>query len=146
MKSEGKKRWLLLGLALLLVLAAAGWPKGALAESQAPAIEEQELRSTLENQTLLAGSAAAGTRIFCSVYTRSEEGEVTLLYQTEQQVGESGLYQMTVPLPVLGRQYVLLRAGEDETLYVYNRCRRQLASDLRGYYLNIYQVLKEGTP
>ncbi len=106
-----------------------------------PRVEEE--RDTLENQTLFAGSADAETVITCSVYTFDEEQRTTLLYQTSEVVGQSGLYQLTVPLPVLGRQYVMLRVDDEEKTYAYNRYRKQLATELEEYYLNIYQVLSE---
>ena len=58
-------------------------------------------------------------------------------------MGASGVYQLTVPLPVLGKQYVMLRIGEDECTYAYHRYRKQLATELQEYYLNVYQVLTE---
>ncbi len=103
----------------------------------------EEERDTLENQTLFTGSAEEETVIACSVYTVDTEQRTTLLYQTSEVVGPSGLYQLTVPLPVLGRQYVMLRVGDEEKTYVYNRYRKQLATELEEYYLNVYQVLSE---
>ncbi len=106
-----------------------------------PQVKEE--RDTLENQAIFTGSAEAETMILCSVYTFDEEEQTTLLYQTSEVVGASGLYQLTVPLPVLGRQYVMLQVGEEETTYAYNRYRKQLTTELQEYYLNIYQVLME---
>lgn len=106
-----------------------------------PKVEEE--RDTLENQTLFTGSAEAETVIACSVYTVDNEQKTTLLYQTSEVVGASGLYQLTIPLPVLGRQYVLLRVGDEESTYAYNRYRKQLSTELEEYYLNVYQVLSE---
>lgn len=108
--------------------------------SQAEPEVTQE-RDTLENQAILTGTAQKDTWVYCSVYTYDEDGEVTLLYQSEQQVGGSGLYQLTVPLPVLGRQYVAVRMSDEEIVYVYNRYRKQLARDLKDYYLNVYQAV-----
>ena len=96
---------------------------------------------TLENQTVFMGNAEVGTQIQCSVYTFDEENITTLLYQMSDIVGASGLYQLTVPLPVLGKQYVQLRIGEEEQTYAYHRYRKQLAAELQEYYLNVYQVL-----
>ncbi len=106
-----------------------------------PQVEEE--RETLENQALFTGSAEAESVITCSVYTLDAEKGTTLLYQTSEVVGQSGLYQLTVPLPVLGRQYVMLRVGDEEETYAYNRYRKQLATELEEYYLNVYQVLSE---
>ena len=105
----------------------------------------QELKeySTLENQTFITGSAEEGTPIICNVYVM--EDEASLLYHSEQEVKESGLYELTVPLPVLGRQCVVVQVGEQTSTYIYHRYRKQLAQDLKGYYLNIYEVL-EGRP
>ena len=96
---------------------------------------------TLENQTVFMGNAEVGTQIQCSVYIFDEENITTLLYQVSDTVGASGLYQLTVPLPVLGKQYVQLRIGEEEQTYAYHRYRKQLAAELQEYYLNVYQVL-----
>lgn len=100
---------------------------------------------TLENQTMFAGSAQPDTTISCSVYTYDENNKLTLLYQNSETVGQSQLYQLTVPLPVLGRQYVTIRIGDEETTYAYHRYRKELATDLQEYYLNIYQVLTGGS-
>ena len=96
---------------------------------------------TLENQTVFMGNAEPDTPIQCSVYTYDEENRTTLLYQMSDIVGASGLYQLTIPLPVLGEQYVMLRIGEEEQTYVYQRYRKQLAAELQEYYLNVYQAL-----
>ena len=100
---------------------------------------------TLENQTMFAGSAQTDTTISCSVYTYDENNRTTLLYQYSEVVGKSQLYQLTVPLPVLGRQYVTIRIGDEETTYAYNRYRKELAADLQEYYLNVYEVLTGGS-
>lgn len=132
-----RKRWiLLLGLALILT--------ASLIQMEGEAAPKVDVnRDTLENQALLSGSAPAGTQISCMVYTYNIREKTTLLYQSETVVEDSGLYQLTVPLPVLGCQYVMLRVGEEETTYAYHRYRKQLADDLKGYYLNLYQVLDE---
>ena len=110
--------------------------------SEAEPIVKEE-RDTLENQTIFTGCAEANTVSLCSVYTFEEEQQTTLLYQTSEVVGASGLYQLTVPLPILGRQYVMLQIGEEETTYAYTRYRKQLATELQEYYLNVYQALGE---
>ena len=102
-----------------------------------------EVYDTLENQVLLTGTAEKGDDITFSVYTYNEKDKTTLLYQGEDEVGDSGVYQLTIPLPVLGRQYVRVRVGDQETTYAYNRFRKQLASDLEDYYLNVYQMMIE---
>jgi len=107
-------------------------------EAQPVITEEYD---TLENQTVFLGTAEADTQIQCSVYTVDEENQTTLLYQMSDVVGASGVYQLTVPLPVLGKQYVMIRIGEDECTYAYHRYRKQLATELQEYYLNVYQVL-----
>ncbi|MBR6683764.1 MAG: hypothetical protein IKL38_05425 [Firmicutes bacterium] len=107
-------------------------------EAQPVITEEYD---TLENQTVFLGTAETDTQIQCSVYTVDEENQTTLLYQMSDVVGASGVYQLTVPLPVLGKQYVMLRIGEDECTYAYHRYRKQLATELQEYYLNVYQVL-----
>lgn len=96
---------------------------------------------TLENQTVFMGNAEPDTPIQCSVYSCDEEERITLLYQMSDTVGASGLYQLTVPLPVLGKQYVMLRIGEEEQTFAYQRYQKQLAAELQEYYLNVYQVL-----
>ncbi len=117
--------------------------RGVIVSEAQPKVTEEY--DTLENQIMFAGSAEADTFIFCSVYTYDEDDQSTLLYQTSDVVGESQLYQLTVPLPVLGRQYVMLRIGDEENIYAYNRYRKQLSTDLQAYYLNVYQVLAEGS-
>lgn len=107
--------------------------------------EQAKVRDTLENQAFLTGTAEEGTRIICSVYV-SNEKESALLYRTEQLVGAEGLYEVTAPLPVLGRQYVVLQVGKREEVYLYQRYRKQLAQDLKGYYLNIYEALDHEEP
>ncbi len=134
------KKWIVGILICFLALNILG--KYSLVTSDAqPQVEEE--RDTLENQTMFAGRADAETAITCSVYTIDDEQNTTLLYQTNEVVGASGLYQLTIPLPVLGRQYVLLRVGDEECTYAYNRYRKQLSTELEEYYLNIYQVLSE---
>lgn len=103
----------------------------------------QEEWPTLENQVILTGRAEPETEILCSVYAFEEDAQTTLLYQTSDVVGASGLYQLTVPLPILGRQYVMLQVGTQETTYAYTRYRKQAAKELQEYYLNVYQVLME---
>ena len=118
------------------------WGRYAVTISEAQPQVQEEI-DTLENQTIFTGSAEAKTPILCSVYTINEEKQTILLYQTSEVVGASGLYQLTVPLPVLGRQYVMLQVGEEEVTYAYTRYRKQLATELQEYYLNVYQTLVE---
>ena len=127
----------LMGLVLTICMC---WHFGVVESEAEPKVKAE--RDTLENQTVLTGSAEAGTWIFCSVYTYNQEEKTTLLYQASSKVGESGLYQLTIPLPVLGRQYVMVRIGSEENTYAYNRYSKQLANELQGYYLNIYQVMQ----
>ncbi len=134
------KKWSVGVLILFFAMSLLGKYSVVVSDAQ-PQVEEE--RDTLENQTLFTGSADAETVIACSVYTVDSDQRTTLLYQTNELVGSSGLYQLTVPLPVLGRQYVMLRVGDEEKTYAYNRYRKQLATELEEYYLNVYQVLSE---
>lgn len=130
-----RKRGLVFGILTLLFIS----KLGLLVSEAEPVVTAQY--DTLENQTIYMGNAEVDTQIQCSVYTYDEEDQVTLLYQLSDTVGASGLYQMTVPLPVLGKQYVMVRIGDEEHTYAYHRYRKQLATDLQEYYLNVYQVL-----
>lgn len=133
-----RKRWI---TGLLAIIVSFGLMEVLPLESQAEP-EAAYVRDTLENEAFIAGDGEAGAQIQCSVYT-VENGKTTLLYQTETVVGASGLYQLTVPLPVLGIQYVTVAVEEEETTYVYHRYRKQFAKELDDFYLNIYQVLDE---
>ena len=134
------KKWSVGICIFLLTMGFLGRYAVTISDAQPQVLEE---RNTLENQTIFTGCAAAETVILCSVYTFNEDKQTTLLYQTSEVVGASELYQLTVPLPVLGRQYVMLQVGEEETTYAYTRYRKQLATELQEYYLNVYQVLTE---
>ena len=134
------RKWMVGAWIFFLTMGILGRCAVTISDAQ-PQVSEE--RDTLENQTIFAGSAEADTVILCSVYTYDEEKQTTLLYQTSGVVGASGLYQLTVPLPVLGRQYVMLQVGEEETTYAYTRYRKQLATELQEYYLNVYQALVE---
>lgn len=105
--------------------------------------EDLKEYSTLENQAFITGTAQANTPVICDVYVMEEE--MALLYHSEQQVRASGLYELTVPLPVLGRQCVVVQVGKQTSVYIYHRYRKQLAQDLKGYYLNVYEVLEGRT-
>lgn len=134
------KKWCVGIWICFITLSILGKYSVVISEAQ-PQIKEE--KDTLENQMLFTGSAEPETVISCSVYTVDADRKTTLLYQASEVVGASGLYQMTIPLPVLGRQYVMLRVGDDENTYAYNRYRRQLSTELEEYYLNVYQVLSE---
>ena len=128
----------------LLVLTQAGAESRLMAvKAQTRAEEEAPQKDTLENQTVITGKAEPGTEIVCRVYTYDDKGRQTLLYQRNDTVGESGLYMLTVSLPVLGRQYVSVTVGSERDIYVYNRYRKQLVQDLQTYYLNVYELLED---
>lgn len=105
-----------------------------------------EVINTLENQTVLSGTAKEGTVIGITVYNFRYGANPSVLYTAQETVGASGLYQITVPLPVEGRQYVEIEMDGKTSLYTYNRFSKSIVDQLNNYYLNVYDYLKDETP
>ncbi|MCF0135449.1 MAG: hypothetical protein HUJ69_03400 [Lachnospiraceae bacterium] len=138
-KSKGKTllplAGLLLGLLLILPL------RSTLVRA------DQEEKSitvrTMDTQTVLCGTAPADADIYVTVYMRKGEKRV-ILFSSMQEVGKSGLYQISIPLPVLGEQYVSVTMGNLVTTTRYVRYSANIRQKLSDSYLNIYESLLGG--
>ena len=113
-------------------------PPASLAEET-----EEETIHTLEDQTIFSGTAQPGTVISCTVYTYQNGRDRILLYQSRQKVEESGLYCLSVPLPLIGTQFIRLEMGEETILARAIRYPRSLVEDITNYQLNLYEFLIE---
>ncbi|MBO6159829.1 MAG: hypothetical protein J6P72_11320 [Firmicutes bacterium] len=121
-----------LALAMLLIS-----PSHALSD------DEAEIIHTLSDQVQFSGALEAGTQIRVTVYTYLDGRERVLLYQTRMVVGDSGLYALSVPLPLIGNQFVTLELGEEIREYAYLRYPQRLVSQILEYNLNIYEFLTD---
>lgn len=131
-------KWIRTAILLLICL----WLLAALPSNTRANTYEEVQRETLENQAILTGKAEPGLEVLCRVYTH-EEGQEILLYSSSFVVNEGGIYQVTVPLLVMGEQVVELKIEEDTYVYPYYRYPKQLGKELNEYYLNLYQVLRD---
>ncbi len=102
-----------------------------------------ETRKTLLDQAVFTGVAEPGDVLACTVYTFRNSQEQILLFQSRQVIGSSGLYSLSVPLPLIGSQYVMLDVGEERTIYEYTRYSRSLGAEISDYQLNIYEFLQQ---
>lgn len=124
-------------LLLLLVLFLSLFRTGPSARAE-DVISGQE--RTLSDQAVFTGKADAGTTLTCTVYTYRGNDRI-LLYQTRTTIGQSGLYSLTVPLPLIGSQFVMLDLEEERLIYEYTRYPRSLGTEITGLDLNIYEYL-----
>ena len=133
-----KYRWFLLIIltASLLFLMT---PPASLAEET----KEEQTIHTLEDQTIFSGMTEPYTLINCTVYTYQGGRDRILLYQSRQKVEESGLYCLSVPLPLIGTQFIRLELGDETILTRAIRYPRSLVGDITNYQLNLYEFLIE---
>ena len=112
--------------------------------------EEFRELATMEKEFLWIGKEPAGSCLFLWVYTLSPEGERIVWYFEETTVEASGFCELTIPLPYIGNQYVLLLTadpGEGELLcrkavhWSCSRRGRTVEEELRKPF-NIYQLLE----
>lgn len=125
-------------LALLLIAGTVLYSGG---ESRAE--ESPEKIRTIDSRAILTGQKDPGTMIDIMVYNYPGGRSRATLYHTRFTVGESGIYQVTIPLPVMGEQYVQISIENVLTTLIYERYPAELGDELRGYYLNIYEYLNE---
>jgi len=131
-------RILALMLLLFIVLGFSG--KSSLAD------ETEEKIRTVDSRAILTGQEEPGTRIDVTVYNYPGGRSRATLYHTRFTVGESGIYQLTIPLPVMGEQYVQVSIENVLSTIIYERYPAELGEELRSYYLNIFEYLNENSP
>ena len=107
--------------------------------------EEPEIIRTVDSRAILTGQEEPGSSIDVTVYNYPNGRSRATLYHTRFPVGASGIYQVTIPLPVMGEQYVQLSVENVLTTVIYERYPADLADELRGYYLNIFEFLEENS-
>lgn len=105
--------------------------------------EETEDVATLDTQTIVGGEEEPGSKVSIMVYAIRGGFERVVLFSTNLEVGNSGLYQVSVPLPIIGEQYVAVIVGNTMRLTRYIRYSKTLGDTLSGTYLNIYEYLLE---
>lgn len=105
--------------------------------------EETETVATLDTQTVIGGEEEPGSKVSIMVYAVRGGFERVVLFSTNLEVGSSGLYQVSVPLPIMGEQYVAVIVGNNMRLTKYIRYSKTLGDTLSGTYLNVYEYLLE---
>ncbi|HCA34983.1 MAG TPA: hypothetical protein DEP00_08195 [Lachnospiraceae bacterium] len=98
---------------------------------------------TINNQVIVQGKAKPGTLITVIVFNYRYGNDRAVLYYNQSQVGESGLYQEAVPLPVTGYQYVQTTVGDQTNILRYNRFSRQMIRRMEDLTLNLYDYYND---
>jgi|GEM_PF-6784196 len=98
--------------------------------------------ATFENQTIFSGEAEPLSTVSYVVYTYRSQSSRRVLYQGQAEVGESGVYVLQVPLPLVGTQYVNLTVDGETTVYGYTRYSKSLLENLTEAELNVYEYLR----
>ena len=114
-------------------------PQGSLAAAN----EAQKEINTMEASVHFTGTTKPGTKFSVSVYTFRSGEEKRVFYRGELVVGNSGMYDFLLPLPVLGEQFIAIETEEETTITCYRRYDRSLPASLSGYYLNVYDFLNK---
>ena len=138
MKREFKGKRQLPYLAVLIVLCIF---LGAV-PSRAQEEEEITLIDTMESSVHFAGQSEPGTELTVTVYTYRNEEERRVFFRALVTVGQSGLYDVLLPLPVLGQQFVEIEENSTARTLVYYRYDKALPQQLTQYYLNLYDFIK----
>lgn len=98
---------------------------------------------TFSDTRTLTGSASPGDRIAAVVYTEGSGGRPIIWYHHETVIGESGMYQETVPLQLLDMQWILIAVWHQDELAcrVYGNHRKsdRVLSELLDYELSLYE-------
>lgn len=135
-----KRDHLFFGLLLsALLLMAVFLGKNALVKAD-PA---QEVIRTTDTQTILCGEADPGDAVVITVYSVRENQTRIILFSTRLEVGSSGLYQASIPLPIEGEQFVSVSINNVVETTRYVRYSSGLGETLSGTYLNVYEFLQE---
>lgn len=141
MKSKWNKR-----IVPLLALVLGGWIL-LLMSRNIPAMADThsipEIR-TMDTQTILCAQAEPGSHVDVTVYAVRENNTRIILFSSRLIVGESGLYQISIPLPIEGEQYVSTSINNHVETRRYTRYPASLQEDLMGTYLNVYEFLQGG--
>ena len=96
---------------------------------------------TMDSRVHLSGKASPGTVFAVSVYTFRQEEEKRVFFRVEQTVSESGFYDIVLPLPVLGEQFVSIEENGLETVILYRRFSKDLPLEMEEFYLNVYDAV-----
>ncbi len=136
MKCEFKEKRQLPYLAVLIVL--------CLFLGAVPTRAEEEITfiDTMESSVHFAGKSQPGTEFTVTVYTYRNEDEKRVFFRALVTVGQSGLYDLLLPLPVLGQQFVEIEENGTARTLVYYRYDKELPQQLTQYYLNLYDFIK----
>ena len=104
---------------------------------------DEETIRTMDTETLIYGEEEPGTAIIISVYNYRNGLIRATLYTNSFVVGESGMYVVSAPLPVLGEQYVSVAVNGRGRATRYYRYESDLGQTLSETYLNVYEFLSE---
>ena len=106
----------------------------------------QPAEYTFTEQIAFVGEAEAGTNLVLCVYTVDDQNNAAIWYHAETLVGPSGVFQENVPLPRIGRQFLMVLTdygGQGEGVcYEFYRNSEDVCRQLLDYTLNIYKRLK----
>lgn len=98
---------------------------------------------TFEKELPLSGRAEPHAAVRILVYTLDEESMPILWYQNELEIGSSGLMQETVPLPLMGTQWMLISVRDSQggacRIYEMERKGEEILEDLLNCHLNLYE-------
>lgn len=133
-ESKGKYR-ILVAVAMILCCVFLG---------AAPSRAEEQITyiDTMESSVHFAGKTEPGTEFSVTVYTYRGEEEQRVFFRTVVTVGPSGMYDILLPLPVLGQQFVEIVENGQARIVVYDRYDKALPGLLDGYYLNLYDFIR----
>lgn len=118
------------------------WTIPVNADEEKKETDEETIR-TLDAETLIFGEEEPGTVIIISVYNYRNNLIRATLYTNRFIVGESGMYVVSAPLPVLGEQYVSVAVNGRGKAARYFRYESDLGQTLSETYLNVYELLSE---
>lgn len=107
---------------------------------------EEKTLFTVQDQIVVFGESPEGSVILISVYNYNYGEDKQILYAAQHRVGKSGLYELAVPLPVLGKQYVQLIIRGKETMRAYYRYAADVPDMLTGIHVNVYDWVRGRLP
>lgn len=103
----------------------------------------RSMQYTFDKDLPVSGEGRPGSLIRLVVFTENEDHSPIVWYQSEKELGPSGLLEESVPLSIAGDQYLMIGVTEDGAtacrFYLICRKSEETLEELLHYRLNLFE-------